>query len=174
MRRLPLFLLAMALLGGGIAVAVGRPAAAQEAAHPLVGSWRVEVTVDGQPPLALPNLASFTADGIVLVSAPPLLPELPGSPARDAFSAGHGAWSATGSDTAAVTFVFLVVDDTGSLASENTVRGTLRVDPTGNAYEGGFDLSIAGADGAAIGSGTGTWRATRIDAGSGTATPAGA
>jgi hypothetical protein len=160
---LAVVLLAAALAGPAALGQEATPAPPAET-HPLVGSWRVEVTVDGNPPLALPNLASFTADGVAVVSAPPLLPELPGSPARDAFSTGHGAWRATGPDTARVTFAFLVVGPGGVLASVNTVRGDLAVDPDGNAYAGAFTLAIDDADGNRIGAGSGSWRATRIAA----------
>jgi len=70
------------------------PASARDdaAAHSLVGSWLVEVEFAGQPPLRLPNLTSFTSDGIVTVAAPALLPETPDSGgSRDVVSAGHGA-----------------------------------------------------------------------------------
>jgi hypothetical protein len=150
-----------------VAAAVVGPAAwAQEdgaaADHPLVGSWQVEVTVDGAPPLALPNLASFTADGVAIVSAPPLLPELPGAPARDQFSTGHGAWEPSGPDAARVTFSFLVVGPGGVLASINTVEGDLQVSEDGATYTGTFTLAIEDAAGSQSGGGRGTWEATRI------------
>lgn len=158
-----------------VGFAAGRsPVAAQTAEpHPLVGSWRVEVEVvaEGQPPLTLPNLASFTADGVVLVSAPSLLPELPGAGApAELFGTGHGAWAATGEDRAEVVFAFLVVDERGEVASVNTVRGHLEVAADGDSYLGEFDLSIASAAGDERATASGTWRAARIAVGA-AATP---
>jgi hypothetical protein len=60
----------------------------------VVGSWIVAVgfTTDQQR-MILPNLVTYSSEGTVLVSAPPLLPELPGAAPgqQDNFSSGHGA-----------------------------------------------------------------------------------
>jgi hypothetical protein len=136
------------------------------AGHALVGSWLVVVEIEGQPPLRLPNLASFTADGVVVVSAPTLLPELPGADtARDVFSTGHGAWTAEGDRGATVRFVFLVVDERGNPDSINLIDGTLQFDAGGDAYTGEFTLTVVPAAGQAPAPATGTWRATRIAVG---------
>jgi hypothetical protein len=142
------------------------------AGHTLVGSWLVVVEIEGQPPLRLPNLASFTADGVVIVSAPTLLPELPGGDTtRDVFSTGHGAWTAAGDRGADVRFVFLVVDERGNPDSINLIDGTLQVDAGGNAYTGQFTLTIVPAAGHAPAPVAGTWRATRIAVGAETVAP---
>jgi len=136
------------------------------AANPLVGSWLVEVEFAGEPPLRLPNLTSFTSDGIVTVAAPALLPETPESGgSRDVFSAGHGAWSANGENGADVRFIFLVVDDRGNPVSINIVDGQLAVDEGGESYTGEFSLTIASATGENPPASGGTWRATRITPG---------
>jgi hypothetical protein len=136
--------------------------------HPIVGSWIVAVEIEGEPPLLLPNLASFTADGVMTVAAPVLLPELPGDNAtRDLFSAGHGAWTAGGERSATVRFAFLVVADQGNPASINVVDGELRVDESGDAYEGEFTLTILAAGVQDNAPTTGTWKAARITPGEG-------
>jgi hypothetical protein len=174
-RRAALGRLAAGGLGATLLAIAGRvppPAAAQTATpnavtgSPLVGSWAVAVTVQGQPPLVLPNLATFAADGTVVVAAPPRLPELPGTGGTtDLFSGGHGAWIASGERGARVRFAFLVSDQNGQFASTNTVRGILEVDATGNAYLGSFDLDIADPTGHVIASSSGTWQAVRIAVG---------
>ena len=171
MRRVAVVLSVLAVVVVGL-VARGRPTTTAQdgtplpAGHPLVGSWSVTVSFDGQPPLVLPNLATFTSDGTVVVAAPSILPETPGGPAVSFFSAGHGAWAAADVRGADVRFVFLVSDEAGHLLSINTVRGTLQVDDTDDAYTGRFNVEIEGPTGGALASLTGTWQATRIGVGS--------
>jgi hypothetical protein len=172
------WLLAVAIVifgfvGVGHGGAVAQDEDSSLAGHALVGSWLVEVTVDGQSPLRLPNLASFTADGVVVVAAPALLPESPETAAtRDVFSAGHGAWTLTGADTADVRFVFLVVDERGNPASINVVDGQIQVDAEAGAYTGEFVLTIISATGESPPPTSGTWDASRIVAGAEPMAPA--
>ncbi len=136
------------------------------AVGPLVGSWLVEVEFAGQPPLQLPNLVSFTSDGIVTVATPTLLPETPDSGgSRNLFRAGQGAWRATGEAGADVRFIFLVVDERGNPVSINIVDGHLEVDKGGESYTGEFTLMIASATGENPPATSGSWRATRISPG---------
>lgn len=120
------------------------------------------VTFDGQPPLVLPNLATYTSDRALVVATPPRLPELPGSgPVTDLFSSGHGAWVSTGGETADAQFVFLVSAENGSLASTNTVRARLQLDGT-DAYTGEFTLDIIDLAGTQVASSSGTLGGARI------------
>ena len=160
-------LLASALwMGFGSSSAKGQEGVSAPAAHPLVGSWLVAVDVEGNPPLRLPNLASFTADGVVVVAAPTLLPELPGSTSRNLFSSGHGAWTATSAQAADVRFLFLVVDEGGNPVSLNVIDGQVQIGDDGETYTGEYTLTIHPASGEAESSASGTWRATRIAVGS--------
>jgi hypothetical protein len=163
--------LVVLLFAGALWMSLGAPPArAQEddsspANHPLVGSWFVRVEVDGNPPLELPNLVSFTADGVVLVAAPTLLPEVPGAGTENLFSSGHGAWMAAGPAAADVRFAFLVVDEQGRLASLNVIDGRLHVGDDGESYTGEYTLVIHPAAGATQSPVSGTWAATRIAVG---------
>jgi hypothetical protein len=149
-------------MGLGSSPVRGQEGDSTPAAHPLVGSWLVGVDVEGNPPLLLPNLASFTADGVVVVAAPPLLPELPGGTARNLFSSGHGAWTSTSAEEAEVRFAFLVVDEDGNPVSLNVIDGHVQVGEDGESYTGEYTLTIHPASGEAEATASGTWRATRI------------
>lgn len=168
MRRLLVWMAIPVLVLGGLVAgprghAVSQVTGTPLALHPLVGSWGILVRFDGQPPLQLPNLATFNADGTVTVATPPQLPNVPGATnGLDFFSAGHGAWVATGDRSAAERFVFLVTDRTGHLTSINTVQASITVDQTGNAFDGTFSLGIAAPGGRHLASLTGTLRGARI------------
>ena len=168
MRRVPvwipvLVLAIVAMVAARLPAATARQETAPPAGHPLVGSWKVTVSFDGQPPLVLPNLATYTSDGTAVIAAPPQLPETPGSTTpRDFFSPGHGTWVATGERTADLQFIFLVTDRGGNLASTNTVRATLELDATGDAYTGTFVLEIVDPAGRGPAPLTGTLRGSRI------------
>lgn len=136
---------------GAVAMFAGaRSLAAQEGAgattaHPLVGAWFVAVTYETEAPAALTNLATFTADGNLLVANAGQLPNVPPG-AGLVFTEGHGAWEATGERTAQATSVYLTVNQSGGIASVNTARATIEVDASGDRYTGEASLSIAGPD----------------------------
>jgi hypothetical protein len=127
----------------------------------LVGSWIVTVSFDGTPPLTLPNLVTYAADGTLTVAAPPRLPELPDSGLQtDYFSGGHGVWTETAVG-AELRFAFLVSDETGALASINTIRATVAIDSAGDAYTGNFTLHVVDPGGTSTNS-AGTLTGARI------------
>ena len=147
-------------------------------AHPLVGSWEVLVTFEGQGPIEVTNLITFTREGSVLAASGGQLPSLPGVFASGlVLTEGHGAWVATGERTADATFRFLTLDQVGGIASTNTARMAVEVDPTGNALTGSFALDLVSPNDNPMGGGRGTLRAERIvvePVGSPAATPAAA
>jgi hypothetical protein len=134
--------------------------------HPLVGAWLVTISVAGQSPGAptpsmLTSLVSYHADGNVLLANAGQLPLLP--PASGLFfTSGHGRWVATGDRAADATIVSLVLDQGGGLSSTNTVRTTVAVDATGNAYDGTFAIEAVSPDGNPTGTEEGTFHAVRI------------
>ncbi len=138
----------------------GTPAAGE---HPLVGSWEVLVAFEGEGPIEVTNLITFTDEGSILAASGGQLPSLPGVFATGmVLTEGHGAWAATGERTAEGTFRFLTLDQVGGIASTNTARMAVEVDPTGNALTGSFALDLVSPNGNSMGGGRGTLRAERI------------
>ena len=141
------------------------------------GSWSC-TGADAPADLApTPGLATFFADGSFIASDLPVRPAsnvdgssdaspsvAPGaSPAALLYTtAGQGIWTATGSVRAAVTFVELVTDGTGSLVSTVTVSATVRVDETGDAMTGPYSVTSVGPDGQPLPDSSGTLQGTRI------------
>jgi hypothetical protein len=117
----------------------------------LVGSWKVSVTVVKQD-ATFPGLLTFTSDGIVLADEPP-------SPFE---TTGHGAWEATGKDSADFTFVALIGSESGTLSATVKVMGSLVYDAGTDTWQGPFTIRITDADGAEVLADDGTFDATRI------------
>jgi PKD repeat protein len=170
-------LLTSALVLGG-PIPADRAASAQSG-NDVIGSWLVELTGTeakaDQP--ATPALATFFADGSFIASDLPVRPSSNGdvspgpspsaapiaSPAALLYTtAGQGIWTATGSVRAALTFVELVTDGTGSVVATVTVSATVRVDETGDAMAGPYSVTSVGADGQALPDSSGTLQGTRI------------
>ena len=171
MRRfaMPVWILVAALIVGLVAASGrsgtrahdGTPAVA---GHALVGSWQVTYTFAGQtqPPVQLISLATYAADGTVVVANAGQLPVVPLG-AGLFFTCGHGAWSPSGANGAEATYRFLMLDQSGGLASVNTVRSTVEVDATGDAYAGTFMLDMVTPRGTPFApQASGTFEATRI------------
>ncbi len=116
--------------------------------HPLVGSWRVTFAFEAQnqPPVELISLATYTSDGTLVVANAGQMPSLPLG-AGLFLTEGHGAWVPTGERAADATFVFVMLDQSGGLASINTARTSLEVNATGDAYVGTFTLDMVEPEG---------------------------
>ena len=170
-------LLTSALVLGG-PIPADRAASAQSG-NDVIGSWLVELTGTDAPAdqTATPALATFFADGSFIASDLPVRPASnvdasPGaspsaapvaSPAALLYTtAGQGIWTATGSVRAALTFVELVTDGTGSVVATVTVSATVRVDETGDAMAGPYAVTSVGPDGQALPDSSGTLQGTRI------------
>lgn len=132
--------------------------------HPVVGTWRVGVEIPGAP-AGMINLATFSLDGGVVVAFP--------SPTPAASGAGHqfefwtsalGRWESTDSQSAAMYFTSLGVNEHGASVGTHSITATLQADATGKGLTGPFTITITGADGATLGSVAGTITATRITA----------
>lgn len=178
MHRMSILVSVIALvLAGSLAVPRLPMARAQEqpstAGHPLVGSWLVSVSVEGQAPGAgLPadvnSLVTYFADGNVLVANAGQLPPLPPGSGLF-FTEGHGQWVATGERSAEASWTSLVLDQTGGLSSTITASGaTAEVDASGNTYAGRASVESTSSTGSNMGAQQVTIGATRIQA-----TPAG-
>jgi hypothetical protein len=115
----------------------------------LDGSWIVDATVEGEPPLK--GLITFTRDGALVENVP--LPFV---------SAGHGAWVRTGDRRFAITNVYLVSDASGQLLRIGTVHGTYALDRTLTTAAVAFHVDLSDPDGQFLSSFDGSGHAARI------------
>jgi hypothetical protein len=136
----------------------------------FVGSWRITFfEADGPPTLAL---ATFGADGTVVTAEHPVVtpPIVQGVIFT---SSGHGAWLATGPDTAIVTVVGLGSHGEGVLFGTATARSSLTLGPDGKTFSGEVVWTVADPRGATLATYPGTFQATRIVAEAPATPPAG-
>jgi hypothetical protein len=132
--------------------------------HPVVGSWRVAVTIPGAG-AGLVNLARLSLDGGVVVAFPSPTPAPSGSGHRlEYWTPALGAWTATGEREATMTFVALGADENGNPAGTHTVSATVTADSGGGGWQGPFQIEIANADGTIRATVQGTVTATPIAA----------
>jgi len=166
MRRASLIVSVFAVMLFGF-IAPGRtgPTAAQDAtpmaeSQGFVGSWQVIVSFAEGPPGR--SLGTIDADGTIVASIPPVMP-WPGAPGDVLFlSSAHGAWEATGADSAIVTFVALVADGQGNLFGTATFRASATLDPEGETFSGSNTVTIADEAGNTVATRQGTIQGTRI------------
>ena len=127
----------------------------------FVGTWWVSFVIDDRP--AGHALTTITADGIILTSNTTATLVEWGQPSSVVLqSLGHGAWVATGERTIDMTFVFLLSDIAGTDRGTRTIRGTLELDPSGNAWSGTYTATVAGASGDIVRVSAGNVEATRV------------
>lgn len=127
----------------------------------FVGSWLLTFFEDdGAPTLAL---ATIGADGTVVTSEHPVV--TPPIAAGVIFtSSGHGAWKATGPDTAVVTFVGLGSYGEGILFGTATARSAITLGDDGQSFSGDVVWTVADPAGDSLATYPGTFQATRINA----------
>jgi hypothetical protein len=127
----------------------------------FAGSWLITFyEEDGPPTLAL---ATLSADGTVVTAEHPVVtPPIAHGPVFT--SSGHGAWQATGPDTAALTFVGLGSYGEGVLFGTVTANATIALAPDGQTFDGDVLFTIAERGGNTLGAFPGSFRATRITA----------
>jgi hypothetical protein len=130
--------------------------------HPVVGAWRVAVSVPGADVHGV-NLATLADDGTMAVASPSPTPAPPGSPHKlEYWSTALGSWEATGERTAAMAFVALGADENGNPIGTHTVTATVEAAADDSDWSGPFRIEVAGADGAVLGGVDGTAAATAI------------
>jgi hypothetical protein len=134
------------------------------AIHPLVGAWRVAVTIPGVGP-GLINLAIISVDGTLLVAFPSPSPAAPNAGHRlEYWTPAVGSWAPRGDRDAEMTFVALGVDENGSPVGSHSITATVTADADGSGWHGPFQIEIIDAGGTTRGSVSGTVTATRISA----------
>jgi hypothetical protein len=166
MHRSLLFMTVFTIVALGLVTLVRTGATAAQDGTPIaagkgfVGSWQVSVSFAEGPPSR--SLGTIDADGTIVASIPPAMP-WPGTPGDVLFlSSAHGAWEATGSDSAIVTFVGLVADGQGNLFGTATFRASATLDPDGETFSGSNMVTIADEAGNTVATRQGTIQATRI------------
>lgn len=90
--------------------------------HPMVGTWYIGL--QGDPPGRGPTLATYFADGNVLVSAA----------AGPRPVTWQGVWVPTGPRTATFTIVAVNVDQNGTFTGNTILDGTNELDATGDQF----------------------------------------
>ena len=129
--------------------------------HPIVGAWWVAVEVGGNP--GPDNLATFGADGTMVVAVPSPTPAAQGASHRlEYWSPALGSWTATGQRTATMRFVTLGADENGVGVGSHTVTADVTVTADGTSWSGTFVFEITGADAHPAGRVEGTVTATPI------------
>jgi hypothetical protein len=132
--------------------------------HPAVGTWRVSVEIPGGP-AGMVNLATFSLDGGVVVAFPSPTPAAPGSGHQlEYWTPALGRWESTGSATAKIYFTALGADEHGAPIGTHSISATVEANADGQTLSGSFTITIAGPDGASLGSVSGSITATRITA----------
>lgn len=129
--------------------AKGAPATGPTDGQHLDGSWVVDATVEGEPPLK--GLITFTRDGSLVETV--FLPFV---------SPGHGAWVRTGNRRFAITNVYLVSDASQQLLRIGTVHATYDLDRTLTTATIAFHVDLTDPAGTPLSSFEGTGSATRI------------
>lgn len=125
----------------------------------FVGSWRVMAT---DPEATELSLGSFGADGIVVTSPRPVFPPFGPSGEPIYTSAGHGAWEATGPDTAVATFVVLTADSQGNPSVTATVHASVALGADEGTFAGEGSRTFTDPAGNIVGSQPVTVEGSRI------------
>jgi hypothetical protein len=123
----------------------GTPAAT--AGHPVVGAWTADNDIDD--PENPPALLIFHDDGTF-------------AQANADGSDGFGTWVATGPSTAAVTFLFHELDDSGAFAGTLKINVAVEVSQAGDDLAGEFTAVFVGPDGTTSDAFSGAAAAERI------------
>jgi hypothetical protein len=147
----------LALTLGSVVVLGARPAAvAQEATpsatadHPVVGAWWTANDAPG--PGVETAYAVFHADGTYLEVDPNI-------------GVGVGVWRATGERSAELTYVFQDIDPEPATTAPGTVtvRQSVEVDETGDAFTAPLTVEVRIPDGTAVFSAAYTARGSRLE-----------
>jgi hypothetical protein len=125
----------------------------------LVGSWRMTFfEADGSPTRML---ATIGADGTLVTAEHPVVTP-PIAPGVVFTSSGHGAWVATGPNTASFTVVGLGSLGEGTLLGAGTAQGTITLNSDGHAFSGDVLWTITDPAGNVLAAFPGQLAGTRI------------
>lgn len=128
----------------------------------IVGSWSVAVTIPGVPD-AITNLATVNADGTMVVAfGTPVAAALGQDHKLEFYSAALGSWRVLDDGSVAMKFVSLGVDETGKPVGSHTVSAQVMVSADAQSWGGPFQIEMASASGAVLGSVAGETNASRI------------
>ncbi len=148
--RLRLLVLAALFALAVPSLAVARTAKDHPRGHhksaPIVGTWDVRVSPDGQAPFSA--LLVFTRGGSVIETE------------SDAPGTGLGSWKRTGANTYAVAFKSFGFEATGEPGGSAFVRTVVTLN--GDTLSGPFKFDISDPAGNKVQSGSGTATATRF------------
>jgi hypothetical protein len=130
--------------------------------HPLVGTWRVAVRVPAAKYEGF-NLATFGADGTVVVTFPSPSPAAPGQSHKlEFFGPALGAWVGSGERGVAMTFVTLGADENGNPIGSHTISAAVEVAADGQTWSGSFEMQNTAGSGTVEATVPGAVSATRI------------
>ncbi|HLZ69692.1 MAG TPA: hypothetical protein VKV26_07240 [Dehalococcoidia bacterium] len=131
--------------------AVTGPAQAQTAPS-IIGSWLITIARPGLDPNSH-QVVSYTADGIVLASHPPISPPTPQqdpNATRSYSTAGQGTWVAAGAGQVRYKWLAVQTDEEGNFAGLMQITGTVTLAGDGNSTSEVFQVLITGADGTVL------------------------
>ena len=122
------------------------------AAHPVVGAW--STANDAPGPGVNTAYAIYHADGAYLEVDPNI-------------GTGVGVWRATGERSAELTAVYQDIDPDPNAAAPGTVtvRKSVNVDETGNAFTGALTVEVRIPDGTVVFTASYAGRGTRLELG---------
>jgi hypothetical protein len=150
------------VLQRGIVAAVGLAGAAGIAAAPaalaqpdlgLRGTWRAQLVRDNPPPGLTPTrfLFTFTTDGIVIASGPPVFVE---NGVLAYLASQQGMWHQPGPGQGVFSFITAAYSSEGLLSYE--IESTIQMTMSGNAWSGTYERRDVQPDGTPIRTVTGT------------------
>jgi hypothetical protein len=162
MRRIPspaVAIVATALALGCVSLAVSAQSSpAPTMGQGFVGAWHLDTET---PFGSSQSLMTVSSDGTVAFSDRPVFPGDAGFPATH-FSAGHGTWEQTGTDTASATWMFFMTDGDGNFLGVVADSAEMTLGADGDSWTGPFSSSTADPTGAVLFVGGGTVEGTRI------------
>ena len=125
----------------------------------FIGAWRLTFDTPLGPSK---SLLTILPGGTLFFSGQAVKPASAGAPVT-CISAAHGAWTETGANTGAMTWIGMVSDGEGSLLAEVTDSVQAAISQDGNSWDGSYQASVADPEGRVIYEGEGIVHATRIE-----------
>ena len=125
--------------------------------HPLIGTWRVTNTEDGE---SFPLISTWSSDGTLIGAEPPVLAL---GPDFTVFNTPTlGTWEATDDSSGAFTVELLASDAQGNFFGTLTVSGVWQASEDGQSVTGEYAYSGSDPTGTVVAFGQGTLEGTRL------------